>query len=100
MLRNGSIILSGRAIASAKPTRGMADWLCLAASPVFAAMALLTSTQSGPPMLCSMGMDSALIGGMAPMYLLMSLFHLPPWLKLIASGQRSDRPGQQKVQQT
>jgi hypothetical protein len=25
-----------------------------------------------------------LLGGMAPMYLLMSAFHAPPWLKLIS----------------
>jgi hypothetical protein len=24
------------------------------------------------------------LGGMVPMYLLMSAFHLPPWLKLMA----------------
>jgi hypothetical protein len=46
---------------------GLAKWLALAASPTFAAMAVLTS-----------------LGGMVPMYLLMSVFHAAPWLKLIA----------------
>jgi hypothetical protein len=30
-------------------------------------------------------MDTSPFGGMVPMYLLMSLFHSPPWLKLIAA---------------
>jgi hypothetical protein len=37
--------------------------------------------------LCSMTGVSQL-GGMVPMYLLMSAFHLAPWLKLVA-GRRS-----------
>jgi len=56
------------------------DWLRLAAAPAFAIMALLTG--DGPmPMICSTG----LLTGMVPMYLLMSIFHAPPWLKLIAN---------------
>jgi hypothetical protein len=60
-----------------------ADWLCLAAAPTFAIMALLTGVPaSGPPeMLCS---AASPLSGMAPMYLLMSAFHLGPWLKLIS----------------
>ena len=81
MLRNGSIILAGRAAASSK-TR-MADWLCLAASPVFAIMALLAQADGGADIMCSAVMDASPWGGMVPMYLLMSLFHSPPWLKLI-----------------
>jgi hypothetical protein len=37
-------------------------------------------------MLCST-MHASLLGGMMPMYLLMSAFHLTPWLRLI--GRRS-----------
>ncbi|HEY2835350.1 MAG TPA: hypothetical protein VGI89_02190 [Rhizomicrobium sp.] len=55
-----------------------ADLLCLAAAPVFAILALLTA--GGGDMLCTMPGMSAL-GGMSLMYLLMSLFHLTPWLK-------------------
>lgn len=58
----------------------------LAAMPTFAVMALLTAVVGGGPMeaLCSPAHGSALTG-MVPMYLLMSGFHSPPWLELIAS---------------
>ena len=67
---------------------GIADWLCLAAAPTFAIMALLTGVLGGGPtdMLCS---AESPLSGMAPMYLLMSVFHTAPWLKLIF-GRRSD----------
>jgi hypothetical protein len=66
-----------------------ADWLYLAAAPTFAIMALLTGVLGGssPDMLCSPMQDASPLGGMVPMYLLMSAFHLPPWLKLISSRQ-------------
>jgi hypothetical protein len=69
--------------------RTAADWLYLAAAPTFAIMALLTGVLGGGPadVLCSIAGGSPL-GGMMPMYLLMSAFHLAPWLKLIA-GRRS-----------
>jgi hypothetical protein len=68
---------------------GMADYLCLAAAPTFAVMALLTAVLGGPPdMLCSAAQDASPLSGMVPMYLLMSAFHSAPWLKLIA-GRRS-----------
>ena len=63
---------------------GVAGWLSLAAAPTFAVMALLTHFGSGPlEALCSTG-TSLHLGGMVPMYLLMSAFHSAPWLKLIA----------------
>jgi hypothetical protein len=64
---------------------GAADWLSLAAAPTFAIMALLTGVPGGGPLdvLCSAAHASPL-GGMAPMYLLMSAFHSAPWLKLIS----------------
>ena len=66
--------------------RGAADWLCLAAAPTFAIMALLTVLGGGPPaMLCSAAQDASPLSGMVPMYLLMSAFHSAPWLKLISS---------------
>ena len=63
---------------------GLAEWLCLAATPTFAILALLTGLLGGSPMdrLCSSG-SGAPLSGMLPMYLLMSAFHSPPWLKLI-----------------
>ena len=63
---------------------GAADWLYLAAAPTFAIMALLTVVLGGGSPLCSIASASPLTG-MVPMYLLMSAFHLPPWLKLISS---------------
>ena len=64
---------------------GLAEWLCLAATPTFAIMALLTGL-GGSPMdrLCWSG-HGAPLSGMVTMYLLMSAFHSPPWLKLISS---------------
>jgi hypothetical protein len=60
--------------------------LSLAAAPIFAMMALLTGVLGGGPVdaLCSVAGASPL-SGMVPMYLLMSAFHLAPWLKLISS---------------
>ena len=62
---------------------GFAKWLGLAASPTFAAMAVVTSLGSDPMVLCS-GAAGFPLGGMVPMYLLMSVFHAGPWLKVIA----------------
>ena len=69
---------------------GAADFLYLAAAPTFAIMALLTGILGGVPAdgLCSMAGASQL-GGMMPMYLLMSVFHAAPWLKLIAGRGRT-----------
>jgi len=61
-----------------------AGWLCLAASPTFAIMALLTALGDGPDMLCAAMHHASPLRGMAAMYLLMSAFHLTPWLKLIS----------------
>jgi hypothetical protein len=61
-----------------------ADWLCLAATPTFAVMALITALSSGEPeILCGAMHHASPFSGMIPMYLLMSVFHLAPWLKLI-----------------
>jgi hypothetical protein len=60
----------------------VADWLALAAAPTFAIMALLTPVLSGTPdIFCS---AASPLSGMVPMYLLMSAFHLSPWLKLFS----------------
>lgn len=62
---------------------GSADWLSLAATPVFAFMALLTvADKSGPAdMLCSAAHGMWPLSGMVPMYVLMSAFHATPWVK-------------------
>src|SRR6266481_129305 len=63
---------------------GAADFLHLAAAPIFAVMALLTGVLGGGAVdaLCSAAGGSPL-GGMIPMYMLMSALHSAPWLKLI-----------------
>lgn len=63
----------------------LVKWLGLAAAPTFAIMALLTAVLGDGPadMLCGAGQGS-LLGGMVPMYLLMSAFHSAAWLRLIA----------------
>src|SRR5260370_14460409 len=76
---------------------GAADWLCLAAAPTFAVMALLTGVQSSgqPDTFCSAMHDASPLGGMVPMYVLMAAFHLAPWLKLFStrrSGARRPDP--------
>lgn len=69
----------------ATAARSAADWLSLAAAPVFAIMALLTWQHGGPTdILCSAAHGSSPLSGMVPMYVLMSVFHASPWLKLIA----------------
>jgi hypothetical protein len=62
---------------------GVADWLSLAAAPIFAVMALVTAFVGGPlDMLCT----ASPIAGMAPMYVLMSIFHAGPWLRRLAAA--------------
>jgi hypothetical protein len=68
--------------------RGAADVLYLAAAPTFALMALLTGMLGGPADASCAMTGASQLGGMAPMYLLMSAFHLAPWLNLVA-GRRS-----------
>lgn len=65
--------------------RHLARWLALAATPTFAIMAVLTAVVAGGPadILCAAGRSSVL-GGMVPMYLLMSAFHSAAWLRLLA----------------
>jgi len=68
--------------AGAWRARGAAGWIGLAASPTFALMAWIAATDAPRIALCSSASDMPPIDGMAWMYLLMSLFHLSPWLKL------------------
>lgn len=75
--------------ARASDARGTPAWLALAASPTFAVMAWITANDPGAAALCSAAGGMAPISGMPAMYVLMSLFHLPPWLKLRVPGARS-----------
>ncbi len=77
--------------------RGAAGWLGLAASPTFALMAWIAANDAPSIALCSSGSSMLPINGMTAMYMLMSLFHLSPWLKL-ASAARDSAPNRQPRQ--
>ncbi|MFY1907517.1 hypothetical protein ACOTCW_10990 [Achromobacter xylosoxidans] len=70
-----------------------AHGLCLAATPVFALMALWSAVRGAGAMpgLCG-GADAGWLDSMTSMYALMSLLHAAPWLRLIARrGSRAPR---------
>jgi len=76
----------------APPTLGLAEWLCLAATPTFAIMALLTGLGESPmDRFCSSG-HGAPLNEMVTMYLLMSAFHSRPWLNLICGPPEPPEP--------
>jgi hypothetical protein len=85
MISNTTDLVAPRAGQSRQwPGISAGSLLSFAAAPTFAAMALLTVFGgASPDALCSIAGASPL-GGMVPMYLLMSAFHLAPWLKLIS----------------
>jgi len=66
------------------------SWLSLAAAPTFASMALLTKIHGDgmSDIVCSAAQDASPLTGMFPMYLLMSAFHLSPWLRLLFRRRR------------
>jgi hypothetical protein len=72
---------------------GAAHWLCLAATPTFAIMALLTAVRGAGPhdLFCTATQEASPLSGMVWMYLLMSTFHSVPWLKLISSWRAAGR---------
>jgi hypothetical protein len=80
-----------RALANSRRSaaRVVAELLCLAAAPAFAVMALLTAVGSEPDFLCAAMLHASPLGGMTFMYSLMSIFHLPPWLKLMCGREAS-----------
>lgn len=65
-----------------RPATDRAGWLGFAATPTFAVMAWVSAL--GPPAMCSAAPFGMPVNDMALMYLLMSLFHLPPWLRLLS----------------
>jgi hypothetical protein len=72
-------VIAGKAT---DPTR----WLGLMAAPTLAVMALIAASDSPPLALCAARATILPIDDMTAMYLLMSLFHLPPWLKFAVRG--------------
>jgi len=71
----------------------LTNGLYLAATPTFAIMAVLTAVSGGhSDMLCSATQSP--LGGMVPMYALMSAFHAGPWLKrMLRLGRACARVG-------
>jgi hypothetical protein len=78
--------------ATAWQARVAAGWLALAASPTFALMAWIAANGAPAMPLCASGSGILPIDGMTAMYLLMSLFHLSPWLKLASGRLASAQP--------
>jgi hypothetical protein len=76
-----------------------AEWLSLGAAPAFAVMALLTEIHGGSTrdVFCSAMQDPSSLSGMIPMYALMSVFHLTPWLGVIRR-RRSGRSREPSMQ--
>lgn len=66
--------------AAAGKAAWLANLLCLAAAPCFALMALLSAIGGADP-ICTASGPGFHAGGMGAMYLMMSAFHLPPWLR-------------------
>ncbi|WP_297911815.1 hypothetical protein [Thiomonas sp.] len=69
-----------------------ARWIGLAASPSFGLMALgsvLAGTRVDA--LCGAMQGSSALFGMTAMYLLMAVFHLPPWVRLLYAARRAAR---------
>lgn len=71
----------------------VAGWLGLAAAPLFAGMALATGliARGAPDILCAAGRGASPLSGMPFMYLLMSIVHIGPWLRLLASRRHDGR---------
>ncbi|WMT92905.1 hypothetical protein [Pelagibacterium sp. H642] len=78
---------------SRRPAVDVAGRLGLAAAPTFALMAWISAVGSPGMTMCSATSAFVPINDMALMYVLMSLFHLSPWMKLLSA--RSQRPNTQ-----
>jgi hypothetical protein len=82
-----------RAAGGSHAVHGATEWLSLAAAPTFGIMALLSIVVSDErlALICSTAHGASWLIGMVPMYMLMSAFHLGPWLRLIANRRSSAR---------
>ncbi|WP_430424514.1 hypothetical protein [Phenylobacterium sp.] len=58
-----------------------AAWLSLAAAPTFTVMAAVTAALDARAAVTVCGPAPAPVSGMVVMYVLMSAFHLGPWLQ-------------------
>ncbi len=68
----------------------LADGLCLAATPCFGLMALLSAMTGGTDPICSAERGGWPMSSMTAMYLAMSAFHLPAWLRVRWRGEREE----------
>ena len=68
--------------------RDAASLIGLAGSPTFAIMAWAAATKAPGIAVCSSASGMPPINGMVWMYLLMSVFHISPWLKLACGHAR------------
>jgi hypothetical protein len=80
---------AGQGLVGALKSLALADWLSLAAAPTFIAMAWLSALAEKTQMMCAAEVAFPLTG-MAVMYLLMSAFHLTPWLRLLRRADVGD----------
>lgn len=79
-----------------RETRDAASCLGFAASPTFALMAFLSWTDAPAGAMCASAPGGLPVDAMAWMYLLMSLFHASPWLRLVSSpARRLTQPARQ-----
>lgn len=82
------VLRHGAGAGSGPSAPGATGLIALAATPIFALMALWTAWTSGPPdMLCMQAASP--LSGMTAMYVLMSAFHVAPWVRLIGGATRS-----------
>lgn len=65
-----------------------AGLLAFAAAPVFGLMARYSAIAAPDMAMCGAGASRFPINDMALMYLLMGLFHLPPWIRLSSARSR------------
>jgi hypothetical protein len=84
---------TGKVASLLGPVIDVAGRLGLAAAPTFALMGWISAVGSPGMTMCSAVPTFVPINDMALMYLLMSFFHLSPWLKILsARSQRHNTP--------
>lgn len=81
----GTFAATDQVSSGARPAIDAAGLLGLAATPVFAVMAGISAASPANMIVCSAVSAIVPVNDMALMYLLMSLFHLSPWLKRFAA---------------
>lgn len=70
------------------PPADRTGWLGHAAAPTFALMACVSAIGAPDMAICSATASLLPINDMALMYMLMSIFHLSPWARLLSGRSR------------